>query len=134
MLFCGRAWNHPHLQPSQTFFVSSRPFAARTCWGRWLSQSIHLTPDISPGCDLAVVGDPNRRPSLGTERGLMNRVVLQDVIGGSDPTAALQLSDLTKGVYSFRLQVAASQGPRTRALPPWRCGQARSRLLRPGHP
>lgn len=44
------------------------------------------------------------------ERRLATDIILQDVIGGSDRSAALQLTSLMEGVYTFRLQVVDGQG------------------------
>lgn len=37
-------------------------------------------------------------------------MILQDAIGASDRTAAVRLTNLVEGVYTFHLQVADSQG------------------------
>lgn len=40
----------------------------------------------------------------------MNRVISQDVLDGSDRSAALQLTNLVEGVYTFHLRVTDGQG------------------------
>lgn len=41
---------------------------------------------------------------------LVNIVISQDVIGGSDHSVALQLANLVEGIYTFRLRVTDMEG------------------------